>query len=777
MMQDHSNSGMNGAALMTQSETRPPAAKGRRLTSTSGTSDRDDDPSFYSSSPSKPIALDREAYCDPSEGSFHPNLRPPHQFRTRQLEAPHTPVRTNDEVHSTIFLCPVTKAIVDTPHFQRLRGLKQLGLSEYTYMNCNHTRFEHSLGVAHLAQKMCRHILQNQPNLGCAPKDVLAVSLAGLLHDLGHAAFSHVFEQFLHQELPLHFENHPHLLHSSLHYKGLPPLDPSWTHEDASLMMIESLLKYLGLAIDYDNLDEPLKQIGDGIDCMSMRVFDNNITTEELSPRDAVLTSRDFIFIQECIVGHPIRKVQQKTNTLTHGFVGRPGWDKGWLYDIVHNRHSGLDVDKIDYFARDSRRAKRASGEIEHRLIDEAVVAKGQCPDPRNCFQCQIKQNTHLMIVYPQKMASHILKFFLTRRDLHEAIYTHHTTEAAGYMVCDILCLADPYFRISTQPGGIILAKTGYKEQCDDDDPNASPLPDSLPLSRSMWSEYAYLRVRDNILAQIANTTDPQLEPARQLIARLWSRDLYKMAGEIELDIAPPSQDYKEPRRTKTQIAHEKLLRMSENEMKEKMLFLKGQHGTNEGEKISLDLDDFIVKKLKIHCGQKDKNPVLCVRFLEPSHMSKLRNKPLTSLPTATEPSESLYKRSLPREFQTHFIRVFSRTTEKKELVEHVFNAFLSWVLDDGLHMTGECLPEDTPQGTILTQEDNMGDDEYDDDGNDIFQTSETPRQKRKLQFDLDGSEARRTPGRRNLGDGSAGEEQPDSARKSVLSVTPNRGL
>jgi hypothetical protein len=85
--------------------------------------------------------------------------------------------RTNDEVHSSISIDPVAITLVDTPYFQRLRTLKQLGTSEMVFMNTNHTRFEHSLGVYYLAGNMVRRIDGRQPNLGCTPKDILCVSL------------------------------------------------------------------------------------------------------------------------------------------------------------------------------------------------------------------------------------------------------------------------------------------------------------------------------------------------------------------------------------------------------------------------------------------------------------------------------------------------------------------------------------------------------------------------------------------------------------------------
>ena len=69
---------------------------------------------------------------------------------------------------------------MSTPQVQRLRQLKQLGTSDFTYINTTHTRFEHSLGVCHLAGELLTKIDKRQPQLGITPKDIACVKIAGL---------------------------------------------------------------------------------------------------------------------------------------------------------------------------------------------------------------------------------------------------------------------------------------------------------------------------------------------------------------------------------------------------------------------------------------------------------------------------------------------------------------------------------------------------------------------------------------------------------------------
>jgi hypothetical protein len=85
-------------------------------------------------------------------------------------------------------------SLIDTPEFQRLRRIRQLGLAYFAYQSAEHSRFTHSLGAFHLAGRM---IAKLRLTYDISPEVQTAVRVAALLHDIGHGPFSHVVESIL----------------------------------------------------------------------------------------------------------------------------------------------------------------------------------------------------------------------------------------------------------------------------------------------------------------------------------------------------------------------------------------------------------------------------------------------------------------------------------------------------------------------------------------------------------------------------------------------------
>ena len=112
--------------------------------------------------------------------------------------------RLRDPVHGLIVfddldplgVDPLAWKLIDTREFQRLRRIRQLGVSEFTFPGAVHTRFAHSIGVFHTARTLVkvieREMTRNKQDFDQSKAQVALV--AALLHDLGHGPFSHTFE-------------------------------------------------------------------------------------------------------------------------------------------------------------------------------------------------------------------------------------------------------------------------------------------------------------------------------------------------------------------------------------------------------------------------------------------------------------------------------------------------------------------------------------------------------------------------------------------------------
>lgn len=115
----------------------------------------------------------------------------------------------NDPVYGLIDIpSEIVYDIIEHRYFQRLRKIKQLGLTDYVYPGATHTRFQHTLGAVHLLT-LAISVLKSK-NIEISIEEEEAVSIAILLHDIGHGPFSHtleniIIEKYSHEDLSLLF--------------------------------------------------------------------------------------------------------------------------------------------------------------------------------------------------------------------------------------------------------------------------------------------------------------------------------------------------------------------------------------------------------------------------------------------------------------------------------------------------------------------------------------------------------------------------------------------
>eukprot|EP00924_Labyrinthula_sp_SR-Ha-C_P004764 snap_masked-scaffold_1-processed-gene-11.15-mRNA-1 protein AED:0.05 eAED:0.05 QI:0/-1/0/1/-1/1/1/0/494 len=390
-----------------------------------------------------------------------------------------------DAVHDSFQLPKIHWKIIDTPEFQRLRSLKQLGSASYIFPSAVHTRFEHSLGVSHLSLELLLKLRNEQPELNITPVDILCVSIAALCHDLGHGPFSHLFDN-------LFIKN------------------DKWCHEKGSILILRQLLK------------------------------ENNIELLNIPGFEP----KDIIFIEECILGGNPKK-------------GRSS-DKVWLYEVVNNERSGLDLDKLDYLLRDAYFTGVNGVQQYKRLLNMARVY----PDASGVRT----------ICFPEKAFDPLFyDVFQLRKRLHDAVYQHKSNRAVDFMVQDVLNLASK-------------SLTFYSEK----------LKKNITIQESIEDMKVYIQLDDTILTLIKHSTSTEKDmiKAKQILKNIQLRNLYYCCGKL-----PFPKKYIDEK--KENIASEVMAQI--------IAFSNGK----------LTKDEVIVEVMKVHHGKGRENPLDRISFFK----------------------------------------------------------------------------------------------------------------------------------------------------------------
>uniref|UniRef100_A0A7S3NIT9 HD domain-containing protein n=1 Tax=Aureoumbra lagunensis TaxID=44058 RepID=A0A7S3NIT9_9STRA len=361
--------------------------------------------------------------------------------------------RTNkmiyDRVYGTINISALLVAVMDTEEFQRLDRVAQLGGSSYVYPTAKHTRKEHSIGVAHLAGKLIRKLRDAQPGLDIDADDISCIELAGLCHDLGHGPYSHMFDPFLNRAFKEHDRKYA-------------------SHEERSIALLRRIC---------DDEKRNLKQYFRDEDKFHLHI---NFAC-------ALITGlSDFV---------PLPKHE----------IGRDE-SKRFMFDIVANKRSGLDVDKFDYLLRDTFATMAQSKQIDISRIFAGSMVK--------------KVNEKTQIIYEKKMLYDLYNVFGLRARLHRDVYQHRVSVVAEIMIIDILLEAEKsQFRIR--------GKT---------------------LSQAAEDLDTFILLTDSILDAIRMSDAPGLEKAHEILQRLASRNFYRAVNmPTKLECLPECPYCKKP--------------------------------------------------------------------------------------------------------------------------------------------------------------------------------------------------------------------------------------
>jgi uncharacterized protein len=326
--------------------------------------------------------------------------------------------KLRDPLHDTIAFSPAEKWVIDQPEFQRLRKIQQTAFIKYVFPGATHTRFEHSLGTMHLSGVFWTRLFQNQKKLlkGITEKSATLPSIlnsgheigasfhgsleatreslgffmdpsilqtlrfAALLHDVGHAPFSHSSERFMPtwQEFSEQFESldlRPYLKKAfaqkiqNLKQKSVKSMSQKIRHEIYTLMIISQLFR-------------------------SSKDFLN----DEMGQNVCAVIDKDV---------EPV------------GVLKLSG-----LSSLLHEIVSGeLDVDRMDYLMRDSRECGVVYGLFDAgRLLDSA------------CYYYLPQTKTYHLALQKSGVAA-FEDYLRARWSMYQQVYFHKTATACEAML------------------------------------------------------------------------------------------------------------------------------------------------------------------------------------------------------------------------------------------------------------------------------------------------------------------------------------------------------
>ena len=302
----------------------------------------------------------------------------------------------NCPLHGFITLTPRMRQIVDTPEFKRLHKLRQLGVTYLVYPSANHTRFEHSLGVSHLAKLLMISLSKKNIDLNIDENLIELVQIAGLIHDIGHGPFSHLYDDLLlNPEDPHHEERGIQIFKKMVQKYTLPftiqevnfiiqLINPNEENKNNWLYQIIAN-KYCSIDVDkIDYIQRDSYHLGFGlsekyerlITMADVKLLDDNLVLawpEKLQDEIMSLFETRYRLHKKVYCHHTVKAVEYIVVDILH--------------QIINNTHLSFEdlYDDIISFPFGDEKIKELQKKLAFRkfpkLIGEKIIAVDMCPD------------------------------------------------------------------------------------------------------------------------------------------------------------------------------------------------------------------------------------------------------------------------------------------------------------------------------------------------------------------------------------------------------------
>lgn len=406
--------------------------------------------------------------------------------------------KIRDPLHDTIPFTAAEKTIINSPEFQRLRRIQQTAFIKYVFPGATHTRFEHSLGVMHMSGVMLSRLIANQTRLLesltaavetqaplvqnsfslteqmhgslratqkalaflSSPEIAQALRFSALLHDVGHAPFSHSMERFL----------------------------PTWADVRDELPRL-NLPKFLSDALDAKITKLTTREPGR----LKQRVRHELYTLFIV----ARLFTRKESFLDEAMGQEVCSLIDCDVSPSKGGALEESG-----LQSLLHEMVSGeLDVDRMDYLMRDSRQCGVVYGYFDAgRILDSAG------------FYFDSHTGRYHLALRRSGVAA-FEDYLRARWSMYQQVYFHKTATACEAML-EALRKLEPRLTLPIDVESYLklddASFPGWaRARLSQNDGEASALVEDLFFNRHLWK-----RVYEESVPKAAAHTQPSLCPA-----------------------------------------------------------------------------------------------------------------------------------------------------------------------------------------------------------------------------------------------------------------------
>ncbi|MFD2943267.1 HD domain-containing protein [Flavobacterium notoginsengisoli] len=317
-----------------------------------------------------------------------------------------------DPLHGDIKLSEIEKWIIKQPIFTRLRRVKQNTFLYYVFPSANHTRFEHSIGVMHLAGKIFDSCKENFAT-GQKKKEKYSIKgetsfynlnnldnreqfyyqelrLAALLHDIGHGPLSHLFDEFaISKDAFLKIVNHSSALKN--YSKGFENL----------------------ITANNDKVEHEI------ISCAFIFILIDELKNENIHDVHRFSPSAKFI-IESLSAERIVKLIEPDFENLEDFKDSKDNNYTSFFSRIITS--FPIDADRMDYLLRDSY----FSG-VTYGIYDINRIFAS--------FMATIDSNKNVFLAYKESGLDSMLRFIQSRSHLYNQVYFHKTNRSANSML------------------------------------------------------------------------------------------------------------------------------------------------------------------------------------------------------------------------------------------------------------------------------------------------------------------------------------------------------